>query len=496
MKNINSSILFFAFILLAFPLSAQKVKLNTTTAKYPSALKSDDRQKVIETLENFMNDYAEAASLFDEKKRRVTSESIDKFQSFFHPTARVIRDYEEFYVDGTIGVRTYADQVFNRMLRKGLKVKLLKAKLSEIKYDASGYWTATIELEKAFYNATTGNQDVKEIPSGRFMQQVLQVDVKTNNLERAKIASIRCLGCQGVLVDNFVRFVGPSFGLHSGSYNPSLSSFWNNNHSSSNYTAKGGLGFSIGVDFLTNSFLGKGKEKKNLFLTGGLRYSLYKISSEVSDFALSPFAEVATMGTINLDYMRSARDIQFTEDLSVGLIEIPIGVAYRLANNNKSSILVGLKLVPSFVLSGSGSIAGSGTYDAELSEAMWRLLEEGASNPDEINEPTKFGPFNAGEQIPIQQDANPSTSGFALGIQLSPTYYLHLAEAESSWSILFGLDLNLHLGSFFSHDNASDDLLKFANDYNTSFLQHYTDGMSGFSYGLRIGLHHRFDRRP
>jgi len=220
------------------------------------------------------------------------------------------------------------------------------------------------------------------------------------------------------------------------------------------------------------------------------------MSTEVSDFALSPFAEVATMDNITLPYQRSARDISFTEDLSIGVLEIPLGVAYRLKSGIKSDFLLGVKLVPSFVLSSSGDISGTGTYDAEITESMWRLLEEGATNLDQINESTKFGPFQAGSNIPISQGADPSTAGFLLSAQISPTYYLHLSEEESSWSILVGLDLNLHLGSFLSHDDASDDILKFNDDYSTSFLQHYTDGMSGVTFGLRLGLHHRLTSRP
>lgn len=496
MKFYTPYIILFSFWLVSFSLSGQNVTLKTNSTKYPSNLETSDRTKVVASVRDLLNEYATAATLLDNKQRKVTSNSINQLRGLFNPTARVIKDYEEYIQGESIDIRTYTDQIFNRMLRTGLKVKIESASLKEVKYDPDGYWIAIVELDKSFYNAATASQEVKDISSGRFMKQLMQVDIKVDDLERVKISSIKCLGCETVLVDDFVRYMGPSIGLSTGAFSPSLSSYWNNNHASSSFETSGGLGFSIGVDFMTNAFLAKGATQKKLFLLGGLRYSTYQMSTEVSDFELAPFSEMASMDNISLPYQRSAREVSFTEDISVGVLEIPLGVAYRLKSGIKSDFLIGVKLVPSFVLAASGDISGTGTYDAEITEAMWRLLEAGATNPDQLNESTKFGPFQAGANLPISENADPSTAGFLLAAQISPTYYLHLSEEESSWSILVGLDLNLHLGSFLSHDDASSDILKFNDDYSSSFLQHYTDGMSAVTFGFRIGLHHRLTSRP
>ena len=495
MKSYTKYILFFSFLALGLPLSGQ-VNLKTTAAKYPPTLNAADQKKVVTSVQNLLNEYAEAATLLDATKRQVTSTSINRFRGLFNPTARVIKDYEEYIQGESVDIRTYTDQVFNRLLRQGLKVKIESAKLVEIKLDPAGYWVAFVELDKSFYNAATAGQEVKDISSGRFMKQMIQIDIKTNDLERAKIAGIKCIGCSTAIVDDFVRYVGPSIGIFTGSFNPSLSSFWNNNHASSSLSTSAEPGFSFGVDFLTNAFTSKGATKKNLFLTAGLRYSIYRMSTGVNDFAIAPYTEM-TPGSIALPYSRSARDISFEEKLNASVLEIPLGVAYRLKKGIKSDFLLGVKLIPSFVLSASGDIKGTGTYDAEISESMWRLLEEGATDMGQIDEATRFGPFQSGENLPISENSDPSTAGFLLSAQISPTYYLHFSEEESSWSLLVGLDLNFHLGSFLAHDeNVSEDILKFNDDYSSSFLQHYTDGMSGVTFGLRIGLHHRLTSRP
>ena len=499
MKTYTQYILFFMCLLLSVQVSAQGVKLGKANTKYPGDLKAADRGNINSTLDQLLTDYAKAATLLDDTENKVTFKSMTAFKDLFNPTAQVIRDYEEYYQEGSISISNYTDQIYNRMFYKGLKVKILKAELVEVKYDPAGYWVATIDMEKVFSNAATSNQDVKDLANGRFMNQRMTIDVRASNLDRAKISKISCLDCKSTISDNFERFLGPSLGLHIGNFNPSLSSHWNNNHASAGFDTKAKLGFSIGLDFVTNEFIQRRATSKDIFLMAGLRYSIYNISTEVNDFALDAFPATAFSEddpTISLDYLRSARDIQFTEDISINVLEIPVGAAYRLYNNNKSSVLLGFNLVPTIVMSGSGDINGTGTYDAQLDSAMWRLLEEKASNSDQIDEDNKFGPFKAGEQLPISMDADPSLSAFSLGLQISPRYYYHTSEDESSWSIMVGIDINAHLGSFISHDNAGTDILQFSDDYATSFLQHYTDGMSGISLGLRVGFQHHLSRRP
>lgn len=483
---------------MGLPLCGQELKLETVNANYPENLNAADREKVVETLNNLIKDYAEAATLLDQEQNKVTFQSITNFKNLFNPTAQVIKDYEEYYQEGSISVGDYADQVYNRMFYQGLKVKILDAKLTGVKYDPAGYWVATIDMEKVFSNAATSSQNVKDLVNGRFMDQKMEIDIRASNLERARISKISCLGCKSTITDNFERFLGPSLGIHLGSFNPSLSAYWNNNHAASAFDTKAKLGFSIGLDFWTNEFLQRKSTSKDLFLTAGLRYSIYKLSTEVSKFELDNFLATAASedGTISLEYLRSARDIQLTEDLSINVIEVPVGAAYRLYNDNKSSLLLGLSLMPTFIMSGSGDISGTGTYDAQINDSMWRLLEEKASNPGQIDQENKFAPFKAGEQLPISEDANPSLSAFSIALQLSPRYYFHTTEDESSWSIMVGVDINAQLGSFLSHDDANTEILKFTDDYESSFLQHYTDGMSGISLGLRVGFQYHLSRRP
>lgn len=498
MQVYTKYILFLFLLSVSFPSLAQKVKVQSTAStKYAQGVSSTDRQEIVKTTEALLNEYTEAATLLDPSKRRVNGTSIDRFRTLFNPTANIMKDYEENYQGELINVRVYADGVYNRMERDGIKVRVGKVTLKSINDDPAGYWVVVLEVEKIFYNAVTAKQEVKEIASGRYVKQEFRVDVKKTDLSRAKISGIKCVGCEQEIVADYVRYAGPSIGVYTGSFSPSLSSFWNNNHSTSDLSTSAKLGFSFGGDFMTNRFSSSKSGAKNLFVTAGLHFALFKLSTELSDFALAPFAATAIAPTgVELPYSRIGSAISATENLSVSVIEIPLGVMYRLKKGIKSDFMVGLKLIPSFVLSGSADINGLGTYDAELSDAMWRLLEDGATNLAQIDTDNKFAPFQAGVDQVINQSGSPSTAGFLLTARLSPTYYMHLSEDDSSWSLLLGLDLNMHLGSFLSHDDANTEILKFRDDYDTSLLQHYTDGMSGFTFGFRIGLHHRLTSQP
>ena len=480
--------------------SAQTIRLEMPSPKYPptTTLKVQDRQQIIKTAEALINDYAKTATLLDEAQRKVNGSSIDRFRALFNPTAMIVKDFEENIQTERINVRTYTEGVFQRMERQGVRVKMGKAILKEIKDDPAGYWVVVIELEKLIYNAVSADQVVKNFSSGRFMKQEISVDIKKSDLERAKIAGINRIGGSGI-ADQYVRYLGPSVGAYMPFVNPSMSSFWQTSHAAtSTMNVKGEVSFSGGFDFLTNKMYPSAAEHKNLFLTAGLHFSYLRLTTELRDFSIAPFDATASDGNGNdTTYQRLVGPLMADEKLNIGLVEIPLGVTYRLKKSIKSDIMLSAKLIPTIVLSGSGDVSGKGTYDAMLDNAMWRVLELDAINLAQTDNPDSFGPFQAGEDMPIKEMANPTLSSFMLTARVSPSVYFHLSENNSSWSLLLGFDLNFHLGSFLKHDDADTDVFHFSDDdYQTSLLQHYTDGLSAFSAGLRIGLHHRLTSKP
>lgn len=497
-RNIYLSLVF--IMLFAFALPAQKLKIKTANTAYPpaSVLSEEERAELINTTEQMMNDYAQAATLLDKDKKRVTVASVNHFRSFFGSTAEVVVDYEEVSTGELINYRSYSDAVFSRMELQGLQVRVGELKLKEIINDAAGYWVLVLEADKLIYNYVNSNNQVEVDAGGRMMKQEMRIDIRKTKPEKAKITKISCIGCGAGVIDDYVQYIGPSISLFNPIVSAKMSEFWTSNHDDSEFSNSGNLSFSAGIDIMTNKFAAKSSSTKPLFLTGGIHLYLYRFSSSLNDFSISPsFGAIATDPNSNiLDYERLATNINVTEELSIGLLAIPIGVGYRLMKNQKRSFFVTGKLIPSFVLSASGNLNGTGTYDAIISGAMWQLLEAGAANPAQLNDEDKFGPFQGGNDLTIDETANPSKSSFALAFQLSPTMYFHLSEDNSSWSLLLGLDLTFNLNSFLKHDESAVDILQFADDYDTSILQHYTSGFSVFSPGIRIGLQHRLISKP
>lgn len=507
MKNIFLSIIIGFCLLFAIDTSGQ-VNLKKTGAQAPptSVLSTADRDAVFSTAEKLLNEYAEAMTLIDKSSGIITPNSANEFRKLFGSNAQIDKDYEEFLKGERQSPRSYADAVFNRFSQsryKGFQVKIADASVKEVINDPVGFWVVVIQVEKIRSTYATSDNRVGFNPGGETMYQEIRMDIPKDNLNNGNIAKISKTNANGsiwviAIPDEYYQYAGPSLSAFLPLTNVTNSTFWNAWHSESTFESKGQLSFSIGADFMTNRFLPKASPSKNLFLTGGIYYSVYRINSEVGDFSIRqgiPSTAVDFDGDF-INYMGLVNNINVSENLSVGLLSIPLGVGYRIMKTQKSALLLQAKVVPGIVFSLSGEVSGFGTYDAYLPEAMWRLLEEGAADLRFIDDVESYGPFEAGEDKAISSDANVNTKGFVLGFQFSPVYYFDLSEYDSSWSLMVGLDLNIQPGSFIQHDDLDDDLFKRANDDYTSILQHYGSDLSTIGLGFKIGLHHRLRTQP
>ena len=506
MKRIFKYISCFIFFVPFYYPTYSQVKLETEGAKFPptSELSIEDRKTVLASTQELINKYAKVMTLYDKSKGRVTSELVNTFRTLFISNALIERDFEEFLKRQMITPRTYADAIFNRLEGKGFQIELVNAKVKRIENDAAGFWVVVIEANKLRYNSVTSDNKVKSDPGGKPIEQEIRIDFVKGKLDRSKITKI--IGTKGgevevkdnAIVAEYIRYIGPSMSLYKPSVNTTLSSFWNENHADASLDTKGKLGFSIGVEFATNRLSPRSSSKKNLFLTAGIHYYSYKVTTTMDDFYILPgYSEIASadIGT-PITYTRLVGLVSIEEKLSFGVLKIPIGAGYRIYKNKRSAFMLYGKIVPSIIMSSSGDIKGAGTYDGHDPNSMWRLLEEGAADLSLIDQEEGYAGFDVGVEKAIEASANPNKAGFALGFQISPTYYYDFSEYDSTWSLLVGLDLNINAGSFLTHDAADSDIFKRVNDYDSSVLQHYTSDASTFAIGFRIGLQHRLRTDP
>lgn len=482
----------------------QDLQLNPREGVFPptSVLSDTDRAQVVATAEKLLNDYARAMTLIDETGGRVTPQSVNDFRALFNSNAQIDKDFEEYLRGEMVSPRTYADGIFNRLPGRGIQMQIRQVKIKRIEDDASGFWVVVLQLDKLRYNYVSSANRVKVDAGGKPIEQEMRIDVVKGKLDRAKIAKIIATeggepGTQRVVAD-YYRYFGPSLSLFSPSFTATTSDFWDSNHADALFEVEGQVGFSVGFDFLTNRINSRSSTGKNLFLSAGIHFYSYRINTRMEDFSISPgFADVANTAIGgDLAYLRLVGPVDVEESLNFNVIKIPLGVGYRLLRTQRSALLVNLKVLPTLVLGSSGDLSGTGTYDAELPAASWRLLEMGAANPNLFDQEIGYGPLEAGPGKVIDGTANPNPQGFGLGFQLSPLFYYDLSEDNSTWALLVGLDLTLQPGSFLQHDDATTDILTRPSDYETSILQHYASDLSFLGIGLRIGLQHRLRSEP
>lgn len=483
----------------SLPLAAQTIKLKTEgSPKYPpfSALPYEQRQQVLATVEAHLNEYALAAPMFDDRQKKVTSEKVTEFQALFNPNAMMVKDYEENIQGELVTLRDYTSGVFNRLDRQGVQVKLGNATLLEIIDDQLGFWVVVVKVDKLIYNYVTEKQEVKINAGGRFLEQEFRFDVPKNDLNRARIARIAriCRGKECDVAGDYARYMGLSIGSYLPFVSTSYSDFWQTTANPDNLDVKGEVSFFAGFDFLTNKLSPKASVGKNLFVTAGLHFDYKRFSSSLTNYDVPLFDTLSEPSNGNtLAYTRAATQINVDEKLDVGFLKVPLGIGIRMMRKRKAEFLLNMKLVPAFfILKSSSSLTGNGTYDALIDEADWRYLETQAAKVDD----QAYSPLRAGADLSIDNEPNPDIKGFSLSAELSPTFYFHLSENNPNWSLLIGLDLNYNLGSFVQFNETNAYILRYNDEYDKSLAQHYLKGMSNFSAGFRIGLHHHLTTKP
>jgi len=345
----------------------------------------------------------------------------------------------------------------------------------------------------------------------------MHYDIYIEDFSRATIAKIeRARGedYDDRPIDDYTRVIGVSLGLGSSSFSPKTSAYWEQAHGASSLDVSGGLHFSLGAEFMTSRFItGRESRNKNLALSLGLRYSSYKTKTALRAFGLSPFEAVAERDDATNRYVRLVSPVNADEDIRFGLLEIPLGVAYRLKKTGTMMFYVHGRLIPGLVLNGSGSITGNALYDGiiinedpnsdlavgTLSEL--RILQEMATQSNLVLDDAGFGAYDVGLQD-LDYTAVPDLAGLTFALQLSPTAYFNFADNNPGWGLLVGLDLTYHLGSFLQHNpvnTVEGDAFRYSDESGfdgSSLMNYYLDNLSGFSFGFRLGLFQRLSTEP
>lgn len=495
--HLKYSCLLLAILLSSTMATAQALRINTSgppLPQLPPGMSSDQQQQILKSVEQTLNEYAEAATLMDSDANKVTGESIDRFRSLFNAVARIPKDFLEFVPKELYSLSSYCDEVFNRLEYRGVQLKVNSARLLSIEDDPSGFYVIKVEVKKTLFNYLSERGGPETQLAGRPFKQQFYFDVLKQDLSIAKIASIR--GEPIKAVADYARYLGPSLGLFLPLANAQASNFWTENHAAnSTLSVNGGFSFSAGFDFMTNRLMPRRSPSKKLFASVGLHFNFLSLVTKLEDFSISRFEATASNDIHTQKYERSANGLNAKERLSISALTVPIGLAFQLESKRKWDGFLALRLLPAFTLVSSGSLSGEGPYSAYLEDANWDSSLPNAVNPAHLDDPNKFGPFQIGDRA-LTGTPNADFSSFSLAAQLSPSAYIHLSDLNPNWSLMLGLDFTYYFGSPVEHQGAETDILNYPDDYETSILQHYNTGLSLLAVGFRIGLHHRLITKP
>jgi len=461
--------------------------------------------QINKTVQTALNDYASAAKLLDPNEKRVTEASIDQFHLLFTPNAMIVKDYAEFVPSNLISYKDYSLDVYNNLKLKGVEMIIQSAELVEVKSDGLGFFIPVVKVRKKIFNTLSADGTKNTVTSGNNYVQKITFDIFKDDMNRANISKIE--PNEGIEVpDEYTRIIGISVGLGSSAYSSSYSDYWNSAHEKNNsgLEVKGKLNFSFGAELTTDRFItSKTNPNRQLALSLGLRYASYQMETALRSFRLDTFRTTATANNITDDYLRKVGPVYADEKMDFGVLEIPLGVAYRVWKKQNSIIYLHARLIPGFVISGKTTLSGDALYDGFLLDENgngtdMRILRMMAADEKLLFVDNGFGPFDVGEQT-LDLSVEPELVGLTFAFQLSPTAYLSFSEDNPGWGLMLGVDLGYHFGSFLTHNPVSsitDDAFKFSDDYKASLLSYYTNRVTGFDFGLRIGLFQRLNVEP
>jgi hypothetical protein len=548
MKKILSYFQFCVFFIASLPVFAQTVRLDIAIdAKYPVRMSKQERKLVERKVDSLVNLYAQWGTLIDPKYKKVTDAAATNFYKLFSTSALILRDYEENVGMEQTDPKSYANAVFSFLTLQGVQFKIEKAYIEEI-FDDKGFYVVTVILEKALYTMVDGRRNAKT-NTGRFMEQIMKIDVPKSDFSRLKITQVtkKCKGRDCLPADSYSKYtsayIGGTKGLGLTQFTLN-SAFTDTNDSTRSLNIDEKSSWRLGFDWMSNSFLKSSSRNKNIFATVGLRFEQRKVETNLFNFnhyAFDAEALDANVASTEKKYKREVRDLYMTETATFTNLALPIGVSFRLnkklKNVGKKVIFyLDLKAIPTLTLFAKNEIYGRAYFNGFLNTAAagkppqytLSLLRKNTLNPNEnytiIGDQTKIRPFDIGglfqvkdsePLIPINNEITYSnrdefydgsrrtsskdfgTTRFTLAAQFSPTVYYDFSENDSTFGLMFGIDINYQILSFYKHNSENaNDLLKYQYGYYGSLPNHFTDKLNLINMGVRVGVYKKISRQP
>ena len=476
---------------------SNKLDAPTLEAK---GLNADQQKMVLSGLTESINKYMKYGKLLNPKTKQIDRESVANFKSLFTVDARVFNDLREVPESFLWDIDDYIEKARAYFPDYGVNFGIRNAEITSIEYDSrDAYYTFIIKASKSIERFYTAEGDVERGTQTHDLDFIYTF--KLDRLDNIKISIIR--GVAGKTPDVYTRIIGggAEFGLGKASFTET--DLFNKAGNTGTLDIKNNFNFNVQGNLYTNFFAGKKNPNKRLFLAVGASLGIQKITGELQDYStsgtLSVNGEIPNNQVVVTEIGREATDVNIDEIQTRIIAKAPIGIGFRLLNNNTNSFFIKAQWVPSYALSSIKNELqnGTGDYAIDISDYNFNSSDNNAYDDSDFAQA-----YNIGDDKSINAKPTIATK-FSHGVQLSVMFLKDFIDDSPTWGIAIGGHYYLPLSDLWTYDltdaNAIDKPFLYANDEvytRQGVLQPFAEKARLSTFGISITIYRKTNRQP
>ena len=488
----------------------------------------DHREKCLETARLVLEKYRDVATLLDPETKEISSRSINRFKDLFSSGAEVIRDYYQYPPPALVYADGYGEEAYTTALREdGVKFLLADPVLIRFDLGTPGYYHLKIRVSKFALNYLEGEQKrLRRSENGIYRSLRFTISIPRDNVSKGNIFRIE--GQEVVQPEDYTKIF--ALALNAGF---PLSSMTTTEHWDSEYAPRGAtLGispkptFGAQVYFQTNRLSREKATNRPLSLYVGLSVQRFAWDVSLGNYSFKEFKDEnynpgmigSGANTITYTAMRSADSIYATQRENLTVIEIPIGVSYRLIKKENFNLFVN-------VGGHFGSrLSGGGNFELERGTYHLRKTYNPPSGTTDVNYESQDNQSTAGNYAEWQKrvfqygvygsqdkgltERKTKVEGAAyFGLHFGATAYWDVSS-KPIFGILAGISGSMPLSSQLVSNRIDYDVLKnperegsreqgnevknyYEGDLENSLLNSYAQSVRFMPLTFRVGFYHR-----
>ena len=345
----------------------------TMSENVQAAIPAREQQDVQDAVAPLIRQYERLlGGIIDVEKQTFDRDKARQFEKLFSLDAKVINDLREEPEEYPIGIIAYLELVEDYFIQTGVLFSITSAEIADVSYVSSSsysYYNVDVRVGKSVQNFFTSKGTVERGERGYDLK--FNIILRQGEPETARISTINLPG--GVFAADYTSYFafGAAVGLGRTAFggSPVLS----NPTTSGSFELDGGLHLGADLFYMSNFFAPKSVASKRLYLLGRLGVMNTRLTGALTDYSSS--TSIAVTGrTAEEEVFNSAErrvsGLQASDENALTRVYAGIGLSYRVHAGKKSSFFVSAEYAPSYLISGAGSVSGSGSYGIAIQESL------------------------------------------------------------------------------------------------------------------------------